>query len=128
MKDILQSEGLTPAQALFLGMLGERGPMSVSQIATSLGVSSSAITLLADRLHQAGLLLRERDEEDRRVVVLTMTEAGKAIRERLTEQRFRILQALLARLSLQDVEALSKILDQLSASVEERDLVVLETR
>jgi DNA-binding MarR family transcriptional regulator len=54
-----------------------QGPINVSHLAESLSLSLSAVTLLCDRLIQNGYVKRERDDEDRRVVYLEITEQGR---------------------------------------------------
>lgn len=49
---------------------------SAGQLATGLGLSSASTTGLIDRLEQAGLVRRERDDHDRRRVGVVVTEAA----------------------------------------------------
>jgi DNA-binding MarR family transcriptional regulator len=46
-------------------------------------VSRSNLTRLADRLEEAGLIARERSEEDRRGAYAVLTAAGQAMRKRM---------------------------------------------
>ena len=48
-------------------------------------LESSTITPLLKRLEAAGLVTRERDRADERVVRARLTEAGRALREKATE-------------------------------------------
>lgn len=89
---------LSGPQVQLLEALDRFGPSKVSDLADKLYVTVGAVTLLADRLHKGGYLTRERSEKDRRVVILAITEPArevleqaKAIRERLFEQYFGIL-------------------------------------
>ncbi len=101
-----REEGLTPAQALLLNMLGEDGASSVSQVARNLSVSCSAVTLLAHRLQAEGLVARVRQEQDRRVVLLMLTPVGSEMLERIVTKRRLTVEQLLVDLSSEDVEAL----------------------
>jgi DNA-binding MarR family transcriptional regulator len=47
--------------------LKERGPMTVSDLATMLSISPPSASALADRMEEHGLIERERDAADRRV-------------------------------------------------------------
>ena len=55
-------------QAYLLRLLDKRGPISMSELAASLGVKLSGCTALVDRAVEAGWVERKRDPADRRVV------------------------------------------------------------
>ncbi|MDY0746236.1 MarR family transcriptional regulator [Paucibacter sp. R3-3] len=77
-------EGLTHAQWGPLLMLSVNGPSSVAKLVEQLGTDAGAMTRLLDRLEAKGLCARERSSEDRRVVMLSLTEEGKRITQDLT--------------------------------------------
>ena len=54
-------------------------PITASQLADQLAVSSGAITYLVERLVDSGHLVRERDPKDRRKVVLAFADHGRAV-------------------------------------------------
>jgi DNA-binding MarR family transcriptional regulator len=57
--------------------------LSAGRLAEELGVSAPAITGLADKLHREGFLTKLPNPEDRRVVILALTESGKAAVEEM---------------------------------------------
>lgn len=64
----------------------ERAPgqrLRMSELADKVVVSRSNLTRLADRLEAAGLIARERSEDDRRGAYAVLTEAGRAMRKRM---------------------------------------------
>lgn len=69
--------GLTHAQWAPLLHLRLQGPGPVATLATELNIDPGALTRLLDRLEAKGLVRRERSSEDRRVVIVTMTEQGQ---------------------------------------------------
>ena len=60
-------------------MVMEQGPMTVSAIAQAVYLSPSTVVGILDRLEGRGLVTRERDTVDRRVVNISATEAGNKI-------------------------------------------------
>jgi MarR family 2-MHQ and catechol resistance regulon transcriptional repressor len=68
---------LTPSQFGVLESLYHLGPMSHSEIATKLLKSSGNITLIIDNLERQGLVQRERDADDRRLVTVSLTAQGR---------------------------------------------------
>lgn len=71
--------GLTTSQFGVLESLYHLGSMSQSDICAKLLKSSGNITLVIDNLEKRDLVRRERDAEDRRVVIVTLTEKGREL-------------------------------------------------
>lgn len=69
--------GLTPAQATVLGALHRLGPVPIRDIVVAIGSAPSTLTIGLDVLERKGFITRTRPEEDRRCVVVGLTEAGK---------------------------------------------------
>jgi DNA-binding MarR family transcriptional regulator len=69
--------GLTPQQYRMLKLVGAGGERS-AKLAERLAVAKPTLTSTADGLVAAGLLRRETETTDRRVVRLTLTQAGIA--------------------------------------------------
>lgn len=68
---------LTASQLLVLQQLAEGGSALPSVIARSVGLKQATMTVLVNKLEDAGLVTRRRDTEDRRRVWVEMTEAGR---------------------------------------------------
>ena len=81
-RPLLEELGLTYPQYLALLVLWEHDGLSVSAIGDRLQLDSGTLTPLLKRLEQAGLVLRARDDEDERVVVVRLSPAGKKLRLR----------------------------------------------
>ncbi|MEV5614085.1 TetR family transcriptional regulator [Streptomyces sp. NPDC052225] len=60
---------------------------TMGELAAAGAVRAGGVTQHADRLERAGLLERERDERDRRVVRLRLTDAGLDLVDRVAEER-----------------------------------------
>jgi DNA-binding MarR family transcriptional regulator len=69
-------EGLTLAQLRLLWALREQDGLPVGALAEELGVNPSTITGHVDRLVRQGLVRREEDREDRRIVRNYLTDDG----------------------------------------------------
>ncbi|MHB8575562.1 MAG: MarR family transcriptional regulator [Dehalococcoidia bacterium] len=68
---------LTMPQLKVLLLLGSHGSASVSWLATHMCVSPPNITGILDRLEQRDWVRRTSDQQDRRVVRITLTEEGQ---------------------------------------------------
>jgi MarR family 2-MHQ and catechol resistance regulon transcriptional repressor len=74
---------LTASQFGVLETLYHLGPMRQGEICAKQLKSGGNITLVVDNLRKRDLVRRERDENDRRAVVVSLTRAGKTLIERL---------------------------------------------
>ena len=74
--------GMPLSHVQVLVMLDHRGSLSITEISQSFGIAKPNITPLVDRLIEEGLVMRERNSADRRVVNVVICEKG---RERLAD-------------------------------------------
>lgn len=81
-KPLLDELGLTYPQYLVLNILWREDGQAVGRIAEQLALESSTLTPLLKRLEAAGLVERNRNPENERQVVISLTDAGRAIRNR----------------------------------------------
>lgn len=81
-KPLLDALEITYPQYLVLSTLWEGGAQSVGQIAERLALESSTITPLVKRLEEADFVVRKRNPEDERQVVVNLTAKGTALREK----------------------------------------------
>ena len=88
MKHAFEREvGLSAATWFLLTMLIDEDGISQGEVSHRFEVDPSRITRLAQRLEKEGLLRRERDPEDNRVVRLHATEEGRRLIESRQERR-----------------------------------------
>jgi len=73
----LADYGLTPAQFDILTVLSEEGTIPLNRLSERLCCACSNVTGLVDRLERDGMVKRERSVEDRRVVLLGLTDKGQ---------------------------------------------------
>jgi DNA-binding MarR family transcriptional regulator len=91
----------------------EQRCLRMGQLAASLGVALSTTTGIVDRLVEQGLLLRQEDPEDRRLVVVSLTERGRETMERPHHVSQRHMLSLLEKLPLSDLRVLARALGAL---------------
>lgn len=68
--------GLTPPQFYVLATIGYAGSLPFGEIGAKMMVTVSNLTGIVDRLEEKKLVVRKRDDSDRRVVHVTLTEKG----------------------------------------------------
>jgi len=70
---------ITGPQLLCLNFVIEEGTVTATQLSQLVHLSTSTIVGILDRLEQKGLIHRERDAKDRRVVRVTATDSGREL-------------------------------------------------
>lgn len=80
-KPLLDPLGLTYTQYITMLVLWENERMSSKQLGDQLYLDSGTLTPLLKRLETAGLITRERDQEDERNLIVALTQEGLALKE-----------------------------------------------
>jgi DNA-binding MarR family transcriptional regulator len=78
---MLRKMDLHPGQELLLMHLFDRDGQTQSELLERVGVDHSTVSKALRRMQDAGLLVREPAEHDRRVLVVHLTDKGRAMRE-----------------------------------------------
>lgn len=80
-RPMLDALGLTYPQYLAMLVLWEASPRTVGALGEALDLDSSTLTPLLKRLEAGGLVTRDRDPEDERRVIVSLTDQGRALRD-----------------------------------------------
>ena len=80
-KPFLDEIGLTYTQYITMMVLWEKKQVTVKELGESLFLDSGTLTPLLKKMEQKGLLTRKRSMEDERVLLVTITEEGEALKE-----------------------------------------------
>jgi DNA-binding MarR family transcriptional regulator len=87
-RDAMQPGRLTAPQVNLLQPLAEDGPMSSGQLAEAAGLTPATTTHMLDQLAVAGVVERRRQEDDKRVVITSLTaEGSRMLSERVDEMQ-----------------------------------------
>ena len=103
---------MTPEQYWLLRLLNRRGALSIGELAEALGVTGSSVTTACKRLEKAGLVTRERQADDERMVRVVLTGQGLARIESWQQQRRELLTQLLAPLDQDEQKTLQRLLER----------------
>jgi MarR family transcriptional regulator, organic hydroperoxide resistance regulator len=110
-KPVLDELGLTYPQYITIICLWEEDQQTVKSLSEKLSLEPSTMTPMLKRLETMGYLLRKRDHEDERNVRISLTDAGRRLREKgfgfgeqtmkasgLTPEEFTVLQKAIVNL------------------------------
>lgn len=76
-RDKITIEGISLPGVLMLNIINHDGAQRLGDLAEQLDFTSGAVTALCDKLEEGGFAIRKRSEEDRRTIVLEITDQGK---------------------------------------------------
>lgn len=79
-RPLLEPLGLTYVQYLVMLVLWESAPRSVGELGHSLYLDSGTLTPLLKRMEKAGMVTRQRDNNDERRVLIHLTEHGASLK------------------------------------------------
>ena len=86
----LKPLGLTYTQYIVFLVLWEKDGISVTEIGEKLMLDNGTLSPLLKKLEKAGYVERHRRPEDDRVVEITLTDAGRALREKAEDIPFKV--------------------------------------
>jgi DNA-binding MarR family transcriptional regulator len=102
---------VTSAQLIVIvNLAGREGATSASELCKGISYDAGAMTRMLDRLEAKGLVRRTRSPDDRRLVNLELTQAGKAAYPRLREISMRVLNHSLRDFSVDEAQQLEGML------------------
>jgi DNA-binding MarR family transcriptional regulator len=106
---------LSPGVIKTLMRLGKADGVSMGEMARGIGCDPSYITALVDDLDVRGLARREPAPDDRRVKIIVLTEAGRAVADEI-DAVLSVPPAALSALSDAELRQLRDLLDKVQAA------------
>jgi DNA-binding MarR family transcriptional regulator len=117
---LLRQLDLHPGQELVLMHLFDRDGQTQSELLASVGLDHSTLSKTLRRMQDAGLLLRQPADHDRRVMVVHLTEKGRAMREPITSMWQTLEETTTRNLSPQQAESVMNAADAIVSSINAR--------
>ncbi|HTH44941.1 MAG TPA: MarR family transcriptional regulator [Oxalicibacterium sp.] len=115
---------ITHAQGCIVMMLSSGRYATAAELARELYIDSAAMTRMVDRLEKRGLIDRMPRGDDRRVINLRLTDAGRALADALPDRYIAVLKKNFVGFTADEVDTLRTLLRKLldaSAAAEAAD-------
>jgi DNA-binding MarR family transcriptional regulator len=109
---------ISMAHVFLMSMIDKHGPLPMTRVAELLGSGLPTATGLVSRMEERGLVRRDHDTRDRRVVFVNLTAAGAGEVRELHEARQRRMTAAIAQLSSVEQAGLLASIRSLRAALE----------
>ena len=108
---------LTKKERLTILTITDKGNKTMGEIADKLGVTISTPTYTVTRLIEKGYVCRQRGEEDRRLVLVSLTEKGKKFFENVIDLKTRKLELIFENLSDIEFDMFRKLMQKLDRTL-----------
>ncbi len=118
MSERLVRLGISMAQLNIMYTLQRNGVMTMSRLAELLGVSMSNATGLVDRIEERGYIERTRVAEDRRIVLVHVTDAGTRMIQENDALSDELMRDVLARLDPAELPVIAHAVAEVRAALE----------
>ncbi len=114
----IYKETFPGSQSHILFLLQRNGPKKMSELAIALHLTPGAITTASDHLNEQGYISRIRDEEDRRVVHLELTEKGDLKLKELQSEGKKIMKLVFNNVSEEDIAKMNMIFKDAAINID----------
>lgn len=111
--------GVAPSQLQVLHLIRQHQPISLKKLAAELHLTPGAITQLIDSVVGAGYVTRSESNEDRRITVVSMTEAGTAVVKQLEQMKQTLLLKVVADLDDEELAVYLRVQQKMLAYLED---------
>jgi DNA-binding MarR family transcriptional regulator len=98
---------LTVPQIKSLFFITNQGTTNFTRLAAALGVTPANMTGIIDRLVEQGLVSRQENPDDRRMLMLKVTDKGETTIANLRERRVSHTSQILSHLTVEELESVS---------------------
>lgn len=109
--------GLTPSQRSVLASLDRCGPITLSRLAEVEAVSRPAVSGIASRLEEKGLIERRPNPADRRSALVALSAEGRTVLQEGRRERTAVLAMGMERLSDEERRLLAEAIEVLDRLV-----------
>ncbi|HVC39863.1 MAG TPA: MarR family transcriptional regulator [Candidatus Dormibacteraeota bacterium] len=111
--------GVNRTDLRLLDLLASRGPLSAGELGRAAGISSGGMTVALDRLTRAGYVLRTPNDNDRRSVMVQVTEKIEGPSQAAFGPLQARVEAILEGYRAEQLELLAEFLDSWADAIED---------
>ncbi len=115
--DIARSYGLSFSQFMVLEALYSKGNLSIGEVREAILSSVGTISLVVKNLEKMGYVKRKTDENDKRVSILSLTDEGRDVIDKVIPENETMIYDYMKDLSGGEIETLLSLLKKLGANI-----------
>lgn len=114
-REILSDYDITPPQFNALLTLIEHGGLTIGELSSKMYLACSTVTDLLDRMERNELVIRIKDDKDRRIVRIQVLDKGNDLIEKILKTRRLYLKSVLSDCSSQKMDDLVSNIELLNS-------------
>ena len=115
--DIARTYGLSFSQFMVLEALYSKGNLSIGEVREAILSSVGTISLVVKNLEKMGYVKRKTDENDKRVSILSLTDEGRAVIEKVIPENEAMIYDYMKDLREEETATLLSLLKKLGANI-----------
>lgn len=115
--DIYESLKLSQAEYQFFMASTKIDKLDTNSISEEMGISLSRLSRVVDKMVKNGYLTRKTSKQDRRAIILGLTQKGKDILAQILESRKKCEQIIESKFKEEELEDITKTLKLLSSAL-----------
>ncbi|WP_428772735.1 MarR family winged helix-turn-helix transcriptional regulator [Vibrio sp.] len=113
-QSVVKETGYSLAQTHTVEVLGNHGAMRMKELAEKLAITTGTLTVQIDKLVNAGLIERCPHPEDRRAIVVALTEQGEALHRQHNQLHLELVAELTRNIQPAQLNVLIDCLDKIN--------------
>ena len=114
-------DDITHDQYYVLRYIYKRGVCTSTELADVFAVNKSAITAMTNRLVEKGMIARGKDEDDRRIIALSLTEKGEQWLVETERKVYELVETMMTKLSHEEIEQFIQTYEKLVMILQEME-------
>lgn len=114
---VIRASDLTVSEVHAVEVLGQYGKINMKNLAQKLGVTTGTVTVTMDRLEKKNYAKRETTKEDRRVILISLTDKGLEAFKVHHEYHLHLTEQMLSVLSEDESEQFINIFKKINSEV-----------
>lgn len=114
-KTDVQRYGLNVTEFAVMELLYNKGDQPIQRIGNRVLIASSSITYVVDKLEEKGCVVRQRNENDKRVTNASLTDKGRSMMDEIFPDHASTLESTFSVLTDEEITVLQTALKKLSA-------------
>ena len=111
---------LTISHLIILELLNEKSSSNMSELSKNLKLTMSATTSIIDKMRELKLIKRHHSEDDRRIVLVTLTKNGKMLISKISRDRLAVMKEIFSVLSEKEKELYLELIKKIYNSLKDK--------
>lgn len=119
MHELLEKAGIYPGQHIMLWTLSKHSGLSQKKLASKMFIAPATVNVMIKRMETSGLVRREKDPDDNRVIRVFITEQGEVAAKKAMEIVEQLDGECFANFSVEEKIIMKRLLSQMASNLKE---------